>query len=89
MVFGHVGPSMDPIPIRLTPEMQQQVDRLANELALSRSAVLRLAIRQWLEAHELHGINPMLRESPSQAAKSGKKAQVTYPKKAARKKPGA
>ncbi|MFN6095066.1 MAG: ribbon-helix-helix protein, CopG family, partial [Verrucomicrobiota bacterium] len=33
---------MDPIPVRLPAELQARVDQLANKMAISRSAVLRL-----------------------------------------------
>ena len=55
---------MDPIPVRLSEELQLRVDALADELSMSRSAVLRLAVRQWLDAVASKGINPMLREEP-------------------------
>lgn len=80
--------SMDPIPVRLPAELQARVDQLANKMAISRSAVLRLAVRQWLDAAEHFGTNPMLREEPaSYASKSGKavKAVKTPKGKAGRK----
>lgn len=55
---------MDPIPVRLPAELQARVDRLAVEMSISRSAVVRLAIQQWLDASDHHGVNPMLRETP-------------------------
>jgi hypothetical protein len=51
---------MDPIPVRLPDELHARVDQIADRLSLSRSAVLRLAIQQWLDAEELHGTNPLL-----------------------------
>ena len=56
---------MDPIPVRLTDEMQSRVDTLAEELSLSRSAVLRLAVQQWLDAVDERGMNPLIMEEPS------------------------
>ena len=53
---------MDPIPVRLPADLQARVDGLAKEMAISRSAVLRLAIQQWLDAVDVHGINPLLAE---------------------------
>jgi hypothetical protein len=60
-------------------------------MAISRSAVLRLAVRQWLDAAEHFGTNPMLREEPaSYASKSGKavKAVKSPPKGKAGRKSG-
>lgn len=51
---------MGPIPVRLSPELQERIDKLAEKLSMSRSAVIRLAIRQWLDASEQRGINPIL-----------------------------
>ncbi len=53
---------MDPIPLRLTEDLQNRVDALSKELSISRSAVLRLAIQQWLDAAESRGLNPLLLE---------------------------
>lgn len=50
---------MDPIPVRLNPELQARVDLLAQKMALSRSAVMRMAIQQWTDAATLHGLNPL------------------------------
>ena len=50
---------MKPIPVRLPTELQARVDSLAREMSISRSAVLRLAIQQWLDAAEKHGTNPL------------------------------
>ena len=93
--------SLDPIPVRLTPDLQGRLDRLCEHLSLSRSAILRLAIRQWLDATEAHGINPMLNDSsrsapattPTPPAESpapaypAKKAAAKTAKKTPRKKP--
>jgi hypothetical protein len=54
--------TMDPIPLRLTEDLQNRVDALSKELSISRSAVLRLAIQQWLDAAESRGLNPLLLE---------------------------
>lgn len=51
--------STDPIPVRLSPDLQQRVDRLCAKLELSRSAILRLAVGQWLDAVDIHGLNPL------------------------------
>jgi DNA-binding MurR/RpiR family transcriptional regulator len=56
---------MDPIPVRLPLDLHTRVDKLAAELSISRSAVLRLAIQQWLDASDLHGLNPLLRDALS------------------------
>lgn len=50
---------MDPIPVRLNEELQARIDFLAQKMALSRSAVMRLAIQQWTDAATLHGLNPL------------------------------
>ncbi len=61
MQFLHYH-AMDPIPLRLTEDLQIRVDALSKELSISRSAVLRLAIQQWLDAAESRGLNPLLLE---------------------------
>jgi hypothetical protein len=33
---------------------------MAEQMSLSRSAVIRLAVQQWLDAVEQHGLNPLL-----------------------------
>lgn len=81
----------DPIPVRLTPELLAKVDRVCKELTLSRSAVLRLALKQWLEAVDVLELNPLiLREGlPQKGAQKGgkegapatKKQKVSYPAK--------
>jgi predicted transcriptional regulator len=53
---------MDPIPVRLPHDLQDRVDAISKELSISRSAVLRLAIQQWLDAAEVRGLNPILRD---------------------------
>lgn len=53
---------MDPIPVRLPSDLQERVDAISKELSISRSAVLRLAIQQWLDAAEVRGLNPILRD---------------------------
>ena len=64
---------MDPIPIRLPADLQASVDRLAEELSISRSAVLRLAIRHWVDAANRHGLNPLIHENEP-ATRIGKAA---------------
>lgn len=51
---------MTPLPIRLPDEMVIRVDQMAAHTSLSRSAVIRLAVRHWLEAVDQHGLNPLL-----------------------------
>lgn len=51
---------MDPIPVRLPEPLRDRVDQVAERLSISRSAVLRMAIQQWLDAAEKHGSNPLL-----------------------------
>lgn len=70
---------MAPIPVRLTQELLARIDRLAKEMSISRSAVMRLAIRQWLEAVESRCLNPLvgaesavLRRGRPPAAKVGR-----------------
>lgn len=58
---------MDPIPVRLSKELQARISAMSEELSISRSAVLRLAVRQWLDAVEKDGINPMMREEAESA----------------------
>lgn len=51
---------MIPLPVRLPDEMVARLDRMAEQMSLSRSAVIRLAVQQWLDAVEQHGLNPLL-----------------------------
>jgi hypothetical protein len=53
---------MDAIPVRLPHDLQNRVEAISKELSISRSAVVRLAIQQWLDAAEIRGLNPILRE---------------------------
>lgn len=55
----HAEVVMDPIPVRLNEELQARIEHLARRMALSRSAVMRLAIQQWTDAATLHGLNPL------------------------------
>ncbi len=66
---------MEPIPVRLPRELQERVDHLAKRLSISRSSVLRLAIVQWLDAADRHGMNPMIREEemPTESAMAERK----------------
>lgn len=79
---------MDPIPVRLSADIQDRVDRLADKLSVSRSAILRMAIGHWLDAAELQQLNPLLREQDgaASAAASAKRRKVSYPAKKAAKK---
>lgn len=78
---------MDPIPVRLSKELQARVSVLSEELSISRSAVLRLAVSQWLDAVEKRGTNPMLREEPA-PFRAPPATSVRYPSgKAPKKKP--
>ncbi|MGA0846541.1 MAG: hypothetical protein ACO3RV_08385, partial [Luteolibacter sp.] len=52
-------------------DLQDRVDTISKELSVSRSAVLRLAIQQWLDAAEVRGLNPILREDMDKAVKPG------------------
>ena len=51
---------MVPIPVRMSTELLARLDRVAGEMSISRSAVLRLAIQQWLDATERFGSNPLM-----------------------------
>ncbi|MFT4175518.1 MAG: ribbon-helix-helix protein, CopG family [Luteolibacter sp.] len=69
---------MGPIPVRLSPELQERVDTLAEKMSMTRSAVIRLAIRQWLDASEERELNPILsrdqeKGQQTRAAKSSRK----------------
>jgi hypothetical protein len=52
---------MDPIPIRLPQEIQDQIHAVATRMGLSKASVARMAITQWLEAAEYYGVNPVMR----------------------------
>jgi predicted transcriptional regulator len=58
---------MNPIPIRLPDDLHVRVDRLAQKMALSRSAVVRMAIEQWIDAEALNGGNPLLKKGQALA----------------------
>jgi metal-responsive CopG/Arc/MetJ family transcriptional regulator len=60
---------MVPIPVRLSPELLARLDRVAGEMSISRSAVLRLAVQQWLDATERFGSNPLM--VPKQSPRRG------------------
>jgi predicted transcriptional regulator len=53
---------MDPIPVRLPEDLQKRVDFIAQQMSISRSAVLRLAVRQWLDAAGVQEMNPIKRQ---------------------------
>jgi Arc/MetJ-type ribon-helix-helix transcriptional regulator len=76
---------MDPIPVRLPEELQHRVDSLAKEMSISRSAVLRLAIQQWLNAVDARGINPMLNEDGSTASSPPRSSVKKSPGKSKKK----
>jgi hypothetical protein len=57
-----------PIPVRLTEDLKNHVDSFAKRMSISRSAILRLAVQQWLNAVDARGINPMLNEDGSAAS---------------------
>jgi hypothetical protein len=52
---------MNPIPVRLPDELHARVDSMAKKMSISRSAVLRMAIQQWIDAVAVHGENPLLK----------------------------
>jgi metal-responsive CopG/Arc/MetJ family transcriptional regulator len=63
---------MVPIPVRLSAELLARLDRVAGEMSISRSAVLRLAIQQWLDATERFGSNPLMaaKQSPRRGSQT-------------------
>jgi len=75
--------SNDPIPVRLSPELQKRVDDLCKDLALSRSAVLRMAVKQWLDATDTKAMNPLVQEGGSGRGslyRLDQPAKTVYPK---------
>jgi hypothetical protein len=40
--------------------MITRLDRAAKKMSISRSAILRMAMQQWLDATEQYGTNPLL-----------------------------
>ena len=48
--FGMKHGNMEPMPVRFSRELMDRVDGIAKSMALSHSAVLRVAINQWFEA---------------------------------------
>lgn len=90
---------MGPIPVRLTSELQERIDTLAEQLSMTRSGVIRLAIRQWLDASERRQLNPIILQedagtygtdgkTPETTPPSASQPEIRYamPKKAGRKK---
>jgi Arc/MetJ-type ribon-helix-helix transcriptional regulator len=62
---------MDPIPVRLPEDLQKRVDFIAQQMSISRSAVLRLAVRQWLDAAGVQEMNPIKRQMERKPGKKG------------------
>jgi len=52
--------NMIPLPVRLPAPLIIRLDRMAKQMSVSRSALIRLAVQQWIDAVENHGINPLL-----------------------------